>query len=124
MPQEATLFEETTGSSMEAYLLLRRDGGNIPPAWIDRDPAERVWRGRAAQHCRVAPLTTSLVEGDAFPLRVRVRADICQLAKHSDILVDQILTWDNNLFRTDLGPLPEALQEEVRRALLEFLDLG
>jgi mRNA interferase MazF len=72
----------------------------------------------------VLPLTTSLVEGDAFPLRVRVRAGICQLAKHSDILVDQILAWDNNLFRTDLGPLPEALQEEVRRALLEFLDLG
>jgi mRNA-degrading endonuclease toxin of MazEF toxin-antitoxin module len=72
----------------------------------------------------VLPLTTSLVEGDAFPLRVRVRAGIRQLAKHSDILVDQILAWDNNLFRTDLGPLPEALQEEVRRALLEFLDLG
>ena len=72
----------------------------------------------------VLPLTTSLVEGDAFPLRVRVRAGICQLAKDSDILVDQILAWDNNLFRTDLGPLPEALQEDVRRALLEFFDLS
>ena len=45
------------------------------------------------------------------------------LAKDSDILVDQVLAWDNYLFRTDLGPLPEALQAEVRRALLEFLDL-
>ena len=72
----------------------------------------------------VLPLTTRLVEGDAFPLRVRVRAGICQLSKDSDILVDQILAWDNNLFRTDLGPLPEALQEDVRRALLEFLDLS
>ena len=36
MPREATLFEETNGNSVEAYLLLRRDGGNIPPAWIDR----------------------------------------------------------------------------------------
>ncbi len=37
--------------------------------------------------------------------------------------MDQILAWDNNLFRTDLGPLPGAVQDEVRRALLEFLDL-
>ena len=72
----------------------------------------------------VLPLTTTLVAGDAFPLRVRVRAGICQLVRDSDILVDQILAWDNTLFRTDLGPLPEALQEEVRRALLEFLDLS
>ena len=40
-----------------------------------------------------------------------------------DILVDQILAWDNDLFRRDLGMLPDALQEEVRGALLEFLDL-
>ena len=71
----------------------------------------------------VLPLTTKIVEGDAFPLRVRVRAGVCRLTRDSDILVDQILAWDNGLFRTDLGPLPEALQDEVRRALLEFLDL-
>jgi mRNA interferase MazF len=71
----------------------------------------------------VLPLTTKIVEGDAFPLRVRVRAGVCRLTKDSDILVDQILAWDNALFRRDLGPLPEALQDEVRRALLEFLDL-
>ncbi len=71
----------------------------------------------------VLPLTTNLVTGDAFPLRVRVRAGVCGLARDSDILVDQILAWDNELFRTDLGPVPEALQDEVRRALLEFLDL-
>jgi mRNA-degrading endonuclease toxin of MazEF toxin-antitoxin module len=68
-------------------------------------------------------LTTKIVEGDAFPLRVRVRAGVCRLTKNSDVLVDQILAWDNELFRTDLGPLPEALQDQVRRALLEFLDL-
>jgi mRNA interferase MazF len=71
----------------------------------------------------VLPLTSTLVEGNAFPLRVRVRAGVCQLARDSDVLVDQILAWDNELFRLDLGPLPEALQDEVRRALLEFLDL-
>jgi mRNA interferase MazF len=71
----------------------------------------------------VLPLTTKIVQGDAFPLRVRVRAGVCRLTKDSDILVDQMLAWDNELFGRDLGPLPEALQDEVRRALLEFLDL-
>ena len=41
----------------------------------------------------------------------------------SDVLIDQILAWDNELFRRDIGPVPEALRDEVRRALLEFLDL-
>jgi len=71
----------------------------------------------------VLPLTTKLVGGDPFPLRVRIRAGVCGLATDSDVMVDQILAWDNALFRTHLGPLPEALQDEVRRALLEFLDL-
>jgi mRNA interferase MazF len=71
----------------------------------------------------VLPLTTNVVEEDAFPLRVRIPAGVCRLAMDSDVLVDQILAWDNELFRTDLGSLPEALQDGVRRALLEFLDL-
>jgi len=71
----------------------------------------------------VLPMTTKVVHGNAFPLRVRVRAGVCRLTRDSDILVDQILAWDNELFQRDLGPLPEALQDEVRRALLEFLDL-
>jgi mRNA interferase MazF len=71
----------------------------------------------------VLPLTTQVVAADAFPLRVRVPAGVCRLTRDSDILVDQILAWDNELFRADLGPLPDALQGEVRRALLEFLDL-
>ena len=71
----------------------------------------------------VLPLTTNVVTGDASPLRVRVPAGVCRLNRDSDVLVDQILAWDNELFRTDLGVLPEALQDEIRRALLEFLDL-
>jgi hypothetical protein len=39
-------------------------------------------------------------------------------------MIDQILAWDNELFGEDLGLLPEALQDEVRRSLLEFLDLS
>lgn len=71
----------------------------------------------------VLPLTTKVVDDDAFPLRIRVPAGLCGLKKDSDVLVDQILAWDNDLFRTDLGILPEALQDEIRRALLDFLDL-
>ena len=72
----------------------------------------------------VLPLTTNIVRQDAFPLRVRVPAGVCHLTRDSDILVDQILAWDNTLFRRDLGPLPEALQDNVRSALLEFLDVA
>jgi mRNA-degrading endonuclease toxin of MazEF toxin-antitoxin module len=71
----------------------------------------------------VLPLTTNVAAEDAFPLRVRIPAGTCGLLRDSDVLVDQILAWDKELFRRDLGPLPEAVREEVRRALLEFLDL-
>lgn len=71
----------------------------------------------------VLPLTTRLVKQDAFPLRVRLPAGTCRLTKDSDVLVDQILAWDNDLFRQDLGPLPEALRDDIRRALVDFLDL-
>ena len=72
----------------------------------------------------VLPLTTRVTPGPAFPLRVRVRRGTCALIHDSDVLVDQILAWDNSLFREDLGEVPEAVQEEVRRALGEFLDLA
>jgi len=37
MPREAGLFEESNGSVVRAYLLLKAGGNaNIPPAWIDR----------------------------------------------------------------------------------------
>ena len=68
------------------------------------------------------PLTTRVV-ADAFPLRVRVPRGTCGLAEDSDVLIDQILAWDNELFRRDLGPLPEALREDVRSAVRDFLDL-
>jgi mRNA interferase MazF len=72
----------------------------------------------------VLPLTTRIARDHAFPLRVRVPAGVCGLARDSDVMVDQILAWDNELFRSDLGVLPEVFQEEVRRALLEFFDLA
>ena len=71
----------------------------------------------------VLPLTTRIVREDAFPLRVRIPAGVCGLTRESDVLVDQMLAWDNSLLRRDLGPVPEAIRDEVRRAVLEFLDL-
>ena len=70
----------------------------------------------------VLPLTTKLKE-DAFPIRVRIPAGVCTLEKDSDVLIDQILAWDIELFRKDLGEIPEGLQETVKAAVRDFLDL-
>ena len=72
----------------------------------------------------ILPLTTRVITEDAFPLRVRVPAGTAGIARASEVLVDQMLAWDNALFREELGLLPEALQMRVRAALLEFLDLA
>ena len=71
----------------------------------------------------ILPLTTNLVRGAAFPLRVRVLKGTAGLDRDSDILVDQILAWDNSLFRRELGVLPNGLREALKAALREFLDL-
>ena len=71
----------------------------------------------------VLPLTTQIIKEDAFPLRVRVKKGTCGLQKESDILIDQILAWDISLFRDDLGIIPEGLQEIVKSAVRDFLDL-
>jgi mRNA interferase MazF len=71
----------------------------------------------------VLPLSMHVTAGDVFPLRVRLPRGTCGLARDSDVLVDQILAWDNDLFRRDMGLLPDVLQRDVRAALKEFLDL-
>jgi len=71
----------------------------------------------------VLPLTTNIIYGNAFPLRVRIPKGVVGLAHASDILIDQILAWDNSLFRQELGILPEGLIEMVQEALVDFLDL-
>jgi len=45
MPREATLFEESGGSVLRAYLLLKSNGSaNIPPNWIERAKDSRKHR--------------------------------------------------------------------------------
>lgn len=70
----------------------------------------------------VLPLTTQTIAGDAFPLRVKIPKGTAGLARESEILVDQILAWDNSLFRLELGILPDALIQDVKAALVDFLD--
>ena len=71
----------------------------------------------------ILPLTTKLATEDAFPLRVRISKGTCGLERDSEVLVDQILAWDNSLFHRELGMLPEALVERVIAALRDFLDI-
>jgi len=71
----------------------------------------------------ILPLTTRIAPEDAFPLRVRIPKGTCGLERDSEVLVDQILAWDNSLFRRELGMLPEALVERVTAALRDFLDI-
>ena len=54
---------------------------------------------------------------------MRLAKGTCGLKADSDVLVDQILAWDNDLFRHDLGELPEPVQRDIRDAVREFLDL-
>jgi mRNA interferase MazF len=70
----------------------------------------------------VLPLTTKVSQEDAFPLRVRIPMGTCGLERDSDVLVDQILAWDNSLFHKELGLLPDGLIEKVTSALKDFLD--
>ena len=71
----------------------------------------------------ILPITSKTISGDSFPLRVRIPRGTVQLDKSSDILIDQILAWDNSLFREELGILPDSLIEDVKAALRDFLDL-
>lgn len=70
----------------------------------------------------VLPLTSKVTQEDAFPLRVKIPKGVAGLNQASDILIDQILAWDNSLFHQELGALPEFLIDEVKAALIDFLD--
>ena len=47
MPREAELFDATSGSAVQAFLLMRKEGKNVPPAWIKRARASRKTREKA-----------------------------------------------------------------------------
>ena len=71
----------------------------------------------------ILPLTTKVSQEDAFPLRVRIPKGTAGLERDSDVLVDQVLAWNNSLFHKELGLLSDALIEKVTAALREFFDI-
>ncbi len=71
----------------------------------------------------VIPITSKIIEGDTFPLRVKIPRGVAGLKNMSDLLIDQILAWDNSFFRQELGILPDDLIDRVKAALKDFLEL-
>ena len=47
MAREAGLFDGVNGSPVEGFFILRQNGGNIPPNWIERATASRKNRQKA-----------------------------------------------------------------------------
>lgn len=41
MPRDAALFDSTSGNLLLAYMALREEGANIPPAWLQRSRESR-----------------------------------------------------------------------------------
>ncbi len=72
----------------------------------------------------VLPITSKVIKGDLFPLRIHLPSGTAGLKTASDILIDQILAWDNSLFKQEMGSLPESLIDQVKLALADFLDLA
>lgn len=71
----------------------------------------------------ILPITSKIIPQDAFPLRIKIPKGVAGLTQVSDILIDQMLAWDNTLFRQELGKLPDFIVEEVKAGLKDFLDL-
>lgn len=71
----------------------------------------------------IVPLTTNVRPEDRFPIRVKIPKGTCKLEKESEVMVEQILAWDISNFKTDLGEIPEGLQEIIKAAIRDFLDL-
>ena len=71
----------------------------------------------------VIPLTTKLLGEEAYPLRIRIPRGSCRLEYASDLMIDQILAWDNTFFREDLGEIPELFRRRVQEAIKDFLEL-
>ena len=88
---------------------------------VSGDSADTV-RERGLPSTVILPLSTRLI-ADAFPLRRALRKARAldrstATSRRSDPGVGQRLS-----LAADLGELPEALQDEVRAAMREFLDL-
>ena len=73
----------------------------------------------------IIPLTTNLVSNisASHPMRLRIPKGIAGIEKDSDLLIDQMTSWDHQLFLKEYGEIPLALQLEIKEAVAEFLEL-
>jgi hypothetical protein len=75
MAREASLFDETGGSPLRAYLLLKSQGSaNIPPAWIDRARASRKKREKEVAKVLKQGKVTDVVRLEDWELAYRKEA--------------------------------------------------
>jgi hypothetical protein len=57
---ESTLYEQANGDPVKGYLLLKSNGGNVPPNWV-----ERYTEGRKKKHSKVAKALKDGLKGYA-----------------------------------------------------------
>lgn len=71
----------------------------------------------------ILPVTSDTTDEDAWPLRIRLPKGVCGLSRDSDVMIDQIIAWDHELFKKDLGQVPDVFTKQIKAALREFLDV-
>jgi len=71
----------------------------------------------------IIPLTTKATPEDIFLKRIKVPKGTCGLEKGGTALIDRMIAWDKSFFKKDLGEIPINLQEILKSALRDFLDL-
>jgi hypothetical protein len=72
MPREATLFEESGGSPLRAFLLMKNQGSaNIPPSWIERARTSRKNREKNVAAALTKGRITDIILAEDWELAYR-----------------------------------------------------
>jgi len=72
MPREAGLFDESGGSPLRAYLILKNNGSaNIPPSWIARARQSRKSREEATAKALKRGKVTDIIRLEDWELAYR-----------------------------------------------------
>lgn len=73
----------------------------------------------------IIPLTTNLISNiqDAHPMRLRLIKGDGGIEKNSDLLIDQMTSWDHQHFVKEYGEISLYAQKEIKKAVKEFLEL-
>jgi hypothetical protein len=80
MAREASLFEDSKGSPLRAYLLLKSQGpANIPPSWIDRACESRKRREADIAKALQKGNVTDIIRLEDWELAYRKECFYCGL---------------------------------------------